>query len=115
MNIDQITLGNGTVGQKNGSPTYRILHNPTTTTRSEVSCCKKNNPPPSIRMADDIDKRSKCSNNLQNVYGEIQNVNTTGSDNVKDNKVNQDDALTLRNVSTIGGGGDTTTPSPGRS
>ena len=31
MNIDQRALGNGAVGNKNDSPTYRILHNPTST------------------------------------------------------------------------------------
>ena len=46
MNVEQRALGNGTLGYNNDSPTYRILRNPTSTSkRSEVSCCEKNNPP----------------------------------------------------------------------
>ena len=41
-NIDQKALqdGSSVVGHYNDSPTYRILHNPTST-RPEVSCCEK--------------------------------------------------------------------------
>ena len=35
---------------------------------------------------DDIDKGSKSSNDLENEYDGIQNVETTGSDNVGDDK-----------------------------
>ena len=88
MNNDQRILGNGTVGHNNDSPTYRILRNPTST-RSEVSCCE-NNPPLSM-VVDDIDKGSKSSDVLENEYDGIQNVETTGSDNVGD-----DDAVKNR-------------------
>ena len=84
MNIDQRTLENGTVGHNNGSPTYRILHN-STSTRSEVSCCEKNNPPSSMVVIGDVDKGSKSSDDLENEYDGIQKVETTGSDNVRDN------------------------------
>ena len=80
INIVQRALGNGTAGHNNDSLTYRILHN-STSTWSEVGCCGKNNPPPSI-VVDDTDKGSKNSNELENVNDGIQNVETTGSDNV---------------------------------
>ena len=83
MNIDQRALGNGTVGHNNDSPTYRILHNPIGP-RSEVSFCEKSNPPSSV-VVDEIDKESKSSDYLENKYHHgIQNVKTTGSDNVGD-------------------------------
>ena len=97
MNIDQRALGNGTtVGHNNDGPTYRILHNPTST-RSEVICCEKNNPSSSM-MVDDIDKVSKSSDNLENVYDKMKNVETADSDNVGGNDVvkNQEGTLTLR-------------------
>ena len=96
MNIDQRALGNGTVGHDNDSPMYNILHN-STSTRSEVRCCKKNNPPSSI-VVDGIDKESKSSDYLENEYDVIQNVKTTGSDNVGGDEAvkHQDDKLTLR-------------------
>ena len=93
MNVDRRALGNVTAGHNNGSPTYRILHNPTSP-RSEVSCCKKNNHPSSI-VVDDIDKGSKSSDDLENEYDGIQNVETTSSDSVgNDDAVKtQDDTL----------------------
>ena len=97
MNIDQRALGNGTVGHNNDSPTYRILHS-LTSTRSEVSCCCEKNNPPSSVVIDDIDKGSKSSDDLENEYDGIQNVETTGSDNVGDDDAvkKQDGTLTLR-------------------
>ena len=97
VNIDQRALGNGTVEYNNDSPTYRILHNPTST-RSEVSCCEKNNPPSSM-MVDDIDKGGESSDELENECNGKQNAETTRSDNNvgdKDETVNQDETLTLR-------------------
>ena len=44
-------------------------------------CGKKYNTP---SMVDDIDEGSKSSDDLENVYDGIQNVETTGSDNVGD-------------------------------
>ena len=35
-------------------------------------------------MIDDTDKRSKSSNDLENVYDRIQNLETTGSDYARD-------------------------------
>ena len=43
------------------------------------SCCEKDNPPSS--MFDDIDKESKSLDDLEKVYDEIQNLETTGSGN----------------------------------
>ena len=65
--------------------------------RSEVS--EQNNPPSSM-VVDDVDKWSRSSNDLENVYDGIQNVETTGSDHVGEdyNAVNQDDTLTLRSI-----------------
>ena len=72
MNIDQRALENGSVGHDNGSPTYRILHNPSSTS-SEVGCCEKSNTPSSMMMVvDDIDNGSKSSDNLGHVYDGIQ-------------------------------------------
>ena len=101
MNIDQRDLGNGTVGHSNNSPTYRILHNPTST-RSEISCCEENDPPLSM-VADDIDKGRKSSDNLENEYDGIQNMETTGSDNFGDDDAakKQDGTLTLRLIEKI--------------
>ena len=102
MNLDQRALGNGTtVGHNNDSPTYGI-HNRTVgssaSKRSEVSRCEKNNPPSSMMVVDGIDEGSKSSDDLENEYDEIQNLETTGSDNVGDDDAlkNQDDTLTLR-------------------
>ena len=83
------------IGHDNESPTYRILHNPTST-RSEVSCCEKNDPPSSMVVG--IDEGSESSDDLKNEYDGTQNVKTTGSDNVEDDDEvkNQDDTLTLR-------------------
>ena len=80
MNINKRALGNGAEGHDIDSSTYRILHNPTST-RSEVSCCEKNNPPSSM-VVDDIDKGSKSSDNLENIYDGIQSMEAAGSDNV---------------------------------
>ena len=56
-----------------------MIHNPTTKStnkRSEVAWCEKNNPPSSL-VVDDIDEGSRSSDNIENVYDRIQNVNTT--------------------------------------
>ena len=82
MNIDNRALANGTAGHHDDSPTYRILHNPTRP-KLEVNCREKNNPPSSM-VIDDTDEGSKSSDNLENVYDGIQNVETTGLDNVGD-------------------------------
>ena len=64
-----------------------------------MSCCEKNNTPSSTMIeVDDIDKRSNSSDDRENVYNGIQNVETTGSDNVGDHEVNRDDTLTSRFV-----------------
>ena len=76
MNIDQRALGIGTVGHNNDILMYRIFYNPTST-RSEVSCCEKNDPPSSM-VVDNTDKRSKSSDDLENVNDGIQNVETAG-------------------------------------
>ena len=54
-------------------------------------------------MDDDIDKGSKSSDDLEYEYDGIQNVETTGSNNVgnDDDTVNQDDTLTLRFIEKI--------------
>ena len=89
MNIAQRALqdGSSVVGNNNDSPTYGI-HNRTfgssTSKRSEVTYCEKNNPPSSM-VIDDIDGGSKSSDDLENEYDGIQNVKTTGSDNIEDN------------------------------
>ena len=82
------------VGDSNDCPTYKILHNPTSTS-SEISCYEKNNAPSSM-VVGDIDKGS--SDNLENVYDGIQNVKTTGSDNVGDDDAvkNLEGTLSLR-------------------
>ena len=51
-------------------------------------------------MVDDFYKGSRSSDDLENVYDRIQNLETTGgSDNIgDDNSVNQDDTLTLRSI-----------------
>ena len=46
-------------------------------------------------MVDCIDKGGKSSADLENVYDGIQNLETTDSDNVRDD-MSQDDTLTLR-------------------
>ena len=96
--IDQRSLpdGSSVVGHDNDSPTYRIVHNPTST-RSEVSCREKNNPPSSM-VVDDIDGGSESSDNLDNKYDGIQNVKTTSSDIVGGYEAvkKQDGTLTLR-------------------
>ena len=79
MNIDQRTLqgGSSVVGHDNDSPTYRVLHNPTSP-RSKVSYCEKNNPPSSM-VVDDSDEGSKSSDDLEKECDGIQNVKTTSS------------------------------------
>ena len=102
MGIDQRALQGDSlaVGNNNDSPTYGI-HNRTVgssiSKRSEVSCCKKNNPPSSM-MVDDIAIGSRGSDHLENEYDGIQNVETTGLDNVGDYDAvkKQDGTLTLR-------------------
>ena len=104
MNIEQRALqdGSSVVGHDNDGPTYRILHN-STSKRSEVSCCEKNNPPRSmVQIIVRINEgRIKSSDDLENEYQGIQNVETTrttGLDNVGENNAvkKQDDTLTLR-------------------
>ena len=67
------------MGHNNDSPKCGI-HNRTvgssTSRRSKVSSAGKNNPPLYI-VVDDTDKGGKSSDNLENVYDEIQNVKTT--------------------------------------
>ena len=101
MNIDQRALRESAVERDNDSPTYRILHNPTSPT-SEVSCCEKNSPPPSV-VVDDIDKGSKSSYDFEKEYDGIQNVKPTGSDYVGDHEAvkNQDDTFTLRFIEKV--------------
>ena len=99
MNIDQRALqdGSSVEGHENDSPTYRILHNPTST-RLEVSCCEKNNPPSSTVVVG-TEEGSKSSDDLENENDKTQNVKTTSSDNVvgdDEAKKKQDDTLTLR-------------------
>ena len=103
MNVDQRALqdGSSVAGNNNDSSTYEI-HNCTvscsTSKRSKASCCEKNNPPSSM-VADDFDKGGKSSDDLENEYDGIQNVETTASDNnVGDDDAlkNQNDTLTLR-------------------
>ena len=97
INIDQRIWENSSVGHNNDSPTY-VIHNHTTKTsskRSELSCCEKKKPPSSI-VVDDINKRSKSSDHLENICDGIKNVKTTDSDNVGDDDVNRGDTLTLR-------------------
>ena len=96
MNIDQRSLqdGSSVVGHDNDSPTYRILHNPTST-RPEASCCEKNNPPSS--MAIDIDEGSKNSDHLEN--GDDGTKRKTASSGIVggyEAVKKQDDTLTLR-------------------
>ena len=93
INIDQKALENGILGHHNDSPKYRDLHNSTSTNkRSKVSCCEKSNSPSSAAV-DDIDEGSESSDDLENEYDGIQNVETTGSDNVGD-----DDAVKTRMI-----------------
>ena len=82
---------------------YMIFHNPTST-RSEVGCCEKNDPPSSM-VVDDIDKGDKSSDDLENEYDGIQNVETTGSDSVRDDDAvkKQDGTSTLRFIETSNG------------
>ena len=47
-------------------------------------------------VVDNIDKGSNNSDNLENVYDGIQNVKTTGPNNVGNDQVNQDDTFALR-------------------
>ena len=67
MNIDQRALqdGSSVVGHDNDSP--MILHNSTSSKRSEVSCCEKNNPPSSMVVGIN-EGRSKSSDDLENAY-----------------------------------------------
>ena len=98
MNIDQRALENDSVGHSYDIPRYRILHK-FPSTSLEVRCCEKNNTPSStMTVVDDIDKRSNSSDDRENVYNGIQNVETTSSDNVGDHEVNRDDTLTSRFV-----------------
>ena len=102
MNIDQRALqdGSSVAGNNNDSPTYGI-HNHTvvnsTSSRSKVSCCGKNNLP-SSRVVGDTDQGSKSLDYLENESDGIQNVETTGSDNVGNGDAvrKQDDTLTSR-------------------
>ena len=76
--------GNVAVGGIGNSdrPTYRIHDRTSTNKSSEVSCCEKYNPPSS--MIDDVDKGTKSSDDLEKVYDGNQNLETTDSDNVRD-------------------------------
>ena len=75
MNIDQRALQDDSVRNGNDSPTYGIYNHTTKRTNksSKVSCYEKNNPPSSI-VVDDMDKMSKSSDNVENVYNRIHNV-----------------------------------------
>ena len=95
INIDQRALANGSAGNNNASPAYRIQDPTSTSISSEVSCFEKDNPPSS--MVDNIDKESNSSKDLESVNDGIQSLETVGSDNVgNDNSVNQDGTSTLR-------------------
>ena len=90
-------LDHSGVGYNNDSSTYRIHDGNSTNKSSEFICCEKNNP--QSPMADNFNKGSKSSDDLENVQGGIQNSETTGSDNVgDDNTVHENDPLTLRFV-----------------
>ena len=80
MNTEQICLGICPVENNNDSPTYRIHDHAGTNKSSEVSWCEKDNPLSS--MVDNIDRGSKCLNDLENIYDVIQHVETMGSANV---------------------------------
>ena len=99
MNIDQRYLqdDSSVVGHSNDSPTYRILHN-RTSTRSELSCARKITLRRLCMVVDDIDEGSKSLDDLENEYDGMQNVKTTSSDIVGGYEAvkKQDDTLTLR-------------------
>ena len=106
--LDQRAWGGVLVGYNNDSPTYRKYDS--TTNGKIVSSrnvtfieCVENNTP---SMVADIDEGSKSSDNLENVHDGIQNVKTTGLDNVRNNEVYQDDTLTLRFIEKGTGKGD---------
>ena len=73
-----------------------IIHDPTCIDKksSEVSCYEKDK---TSSMVDNVDKGSKSLDDLKSVYDGIQNIEITGSNNIRDdNTVNQDGTLTLR-------------------
>ena len=99
MNIDQRSLqdDSSVVGHSKDSPTYMILHNPTST-RSELSCARKITLRRLCMVVNDIDEGSKSLDYLENEYDGMQNVKTTSSDIVGGYEAvkKQDNTLTLR-------------------
>ena len=74
------------VGYNNDNPTYRIYDSANGKIVSSrnvtfIECVENNTP----SMVDDIDKWSKNSDNLENVYDGIQNLESTVLDNVEGN------------------------------
>ena len=83
----------------NDSPTYRIYHssNGKIVSSRDVTFieCEESNTP---SMVDDIDEGSKSSDDLQNIYDGVQNLESTTLDNIEGNHspVHEYNRMTLR-------------------
>ena len=97
--LDQKAWEGVLVGYNNDSPTYRIYGNTNGKIVSSrnvafIECVESNTP----SMFDDIDEGSKRSDDLENVYYRIQNLESTTLDNVEGSHgpVHQHNRMSLR-------------------